>query len=102
MAVIFYTFIEECCVVIEKNIDQKLANKISHQIWYKGCLKGKFGGGVQICEGRSISAVTWGRRIESFEALPAIPGILEYKLTVFRSGYFDQDMEKNVTVIGMF
>ena len=32
MAVIFYTFIEECCVVIEKNIDQKLANRISYQI----------------------------------------------------------------------
>ena len=46
--------------------------------------------------------MTPGRRIESFEALPAIPEILEYKLTVFRSGYFDQDMEKNVTVIGMF
>ena len=47
----FFTFIEECCVVIEKNIDKKLANRISYQIWYKGCLKGKFGRGVQICEG---------------------------------------------------
>ena len=52
--------------------------------------------------GGSISALTRGRRIESFEALPAIPGILEYKLIVFRSGYFDHDMGKNVTVIGMF
>ena len=49
--VCFFTFIEECCVVIEKNIDKKLANRISYQIWYKGCLKGKFGRGVQICEG---------------------------------------------------
>ena len=39
----FFTFIEECCVVIEKNIDKKLANRISYQIWYKRCLKGKFG-----------------------------------------------------------
>ena len=37
--------------MIEKNIDKKLANRISYQIWYKGCLKGKFGRGVQICEG---------------------------------------------------
>ena len=94
-----------CCAVIEKNIDKKLANRISYQIWYKGCLKGKFGRGVQICEGGSISAngfrlagsksaVTPGRRIESFEALLALPGILEYKLILFRSGYFDHDMEK--------
>ena len=56
----FFTFIEECCVVIEKNIDRKLANRISYQIWYKGCLKGKSGRGVQICEGGSISASGFG------------------------------------------
>ena len=56
--VFFFPFIEEYCVVIEKNIDKKLANRISDQIWYKGCLKGKFGRGVQICEGGFISAVT--------------------------------------------
>ena len=56
----FFTFIEKCCVVIEKNIDKKLANRISHQIWYKRCLKGKFGRGVQICEGGSISASGFG------------------------------------------
>ena len=28
----FFTFIEVCCVVIEKNIDKKLANRISYQI----------------------------------------------------------------------
>ena len=54
----FLTFIEECCVVIEKNIDKKLANRISYQIWYNRCLKGKFGRGVQICEGGVQSAVT--------------------------------------------
>ena len=27
---------------------------------------------------------------------------LEYKLILFRSGHFDHDMEKNITVIGMF
>ena len=54
----FFTFIKECCLVIEKNVDKKLANRISHQIRYKQCLKGKFGKGVQICEGGSISAVT--------------------------------------------
>ena len=29
---VFFTFIEEYCVVIEKNIDKNLANGISHQI----------------------------------------------------------------------
>ena len=48
---VFFTFIEEYCVVIEKNIDKKLANRISYQIRYKRCLKGKFGRGVQICGG---------------------------------------------------
>ena len=65
----FFTFIEECCVVIEKNIDKKLANRISYQIWYKGCLKGKFGRGVQICEGGSISAVTPGLIMLLFDML---------------------------------
>ena len=46
MAGAFFTFIEECCVVIEKNIDKKPANRISYQIGYKGCLKGKFGRGA--------------------------------------------------------
>ena len=45
----FFTFIEECCVVIE----EELANRISYQIWYKRRLKGKFGGGVEIrCDTR--------------------------------------------------
>ena len=50
----FLTLLRICCVVIEKNVDK--ANRISYQIWYKGCLKGKFGRGGQICEGGSISA----------------------------------------------
>ena len=37
--------------MIEKNIDKKLANRISYQIRYKRCSKGKFGTGVQTCEG---------------------------------------------------
>ena len=28
--------------------------------------------------------------------------ILDYKLILFRSGQFDHDMEKNITVIGIF
>ena len=28
--------------------------------------------------------------------------IVDYKLILFRSGQFDHDMEKNITVIGMF
>ena len=41
----FFAFIKECCVMMKKNIGKKLANRISHQIWYKRCLKGKFSGG---------------------------------------------------------
>ena len=41
-----------CCDWKEHRfIIKKLANRISYQTWYKGCLKGKFGRGVQICEG---------------------------------------------------
>ena len=31
--------------MIEKIVDKKVANRISYQIWYKRCLKGKFGWG---------------------------------------------------------
>ena len=42
---------------LKRTSTKKLANRISYQIWYKGCLKGNFGrGGVQICKGGSISA----------------------------------------------
>ena len=47
----FFTFTEECCFVMEKNIGKKLPNRISDQVWYKRYLKGTFGRGVQICEG---------------------------------------------------
>ena len=30
-------FIRECCVVIGENIDTKLSDGISYQIWYKRC-----------------------------------------------------------------
>ena len=40
---VFFILIEECCVIVEKNIDKKLANRISYEISYKRCLKGKFG-----------------------------------------------------------
>ena len=42
--------------MIEKNMDKKLANRIIYQICYKRSLEGKFGRGVQICEGGSKSA----------------------------------------------
>ena len=46
--------------MIEENIDKKLANRISYQIRYKRCSKGKFGRGAQTCEGGSISASGYG------------------------------------------
>ena len=42
--------------MIEKNIDRKLANRISYQIRYKRCSKGKFGRGGPNLRGGSISA----------------------------------------------
>ena len=45
MAGFFFILIEECCVVIEKIIHEKISNRISYQIWYERCLKGKFGRG---------------------------------------------------------
>ena len=72
----FFTYIEECCIVMEKNIGEKLATRISYQIWYKRCLKGKFGRGVQICQGGSISASVFGRGGGSkFAVTPGIQSI---------------------------
>ena len=48
---LFFTFIEGCCVVIEKKIDKKLPNRISYQIWCKRCLTGKFGIGSKLRRG---------------------------------------------------
>ena len=107
----FFTFIEECCVVIEKNTDKKLANRISYQIWHKRCLKGKFVRGVQICEGGSISASGFGPGgskstggpnplwhrddvTSSLKYYQLTSEILDYKLILFGSGYFDHNMDK--------
>ena len=51
--------------MIEKNIDKKLANRINYQICYKRSLKGKFGRGVQICEGGSISTSGFGPGVQN-------------------------------------
>ena len=98
--------------MIEKNTDKKPANRISYQIWYKGCFKGKFGKGVQIYEGGpypladldreggSKSAgcpnLLWHRDDVSshLKYYQLFREILEYKLILFRSGHFDHDMEK--------
>ena len=45
MWLFFFILIEECCVVIEKNIGKKLANRISYKIRYKRYLLVKFDGG---------------------------------------------------------
>ena len=100
----FFTFIEECCVVIEKNIDKKLANRISYQIWYKGCLKGKFGRGSKSAKGGPypLTDLDRGGRIRLFEVLPAIqrnPWV-QVNFVSFRS--FWPRYGKNITVIGMF
>ena len=45
--------------MIEKNIDKKLANRISYQIRYKRCLKGKFGRGSKSAEGGPYPLADW-------------------------------------------
>ena len=48
----FFTFIEGMlCCDWKEHRKKKLANRISNQIWYKGCLKGKFGRGSKSAKG---------------------------------------------------
>ena len=47
--------------MIERNIDRKLANRISYQIRYKRRSKGKFGRGGQNLRTGSTSANGYGR-----------------------------------------
>ena len=65
----FFIFIEECCVVTEKNIDKKLANRISYQIWYKRCLKGKFGKGSKSAKGGPHPLADFDRGVSIFGML---------------------------------
>ena len=51
----FYLYWGNVVLWLKRISTKKLANRINYQIWYKGCLKGKFDRGVQICEGGSIS-----------------------------------------------
>ena len=44
VVVFFLPLLRKCCVVIEKNVDKKACK-------YKGCLKGKFGGGSKSAKG---------------------------------------------------
>ena len=45
---------------LKRTSTKKLANRIIYQIWYKGCLKGKFGRGSKSAKGGSISASGFG------------------------------------------
>ena len=56
----FYLYWGNDVLWLKRTSTKKLPNRISYQIWYNGCLKGKFGRGVQICEGGSISASGFG------------------------------------------
>ena len=60
----FYLYWGNVVLWLKRTSTKKLANRISYQIWYKGCLKGKFGRGVQICEGGSISASRFGPGVQ--------------------------------------
>ena len=62
-------------------------------------LKGKYGmrggGGVQICEGGSISARDRDDVSSHLMYYQLFSEILEYELILFRSSHFDYDMEKS-------
>ena len=60
----FFTFTEECCFVMEKNIGKKLPNRISDQVWYKRYLKGTFGRGGSNLRRGSISASGFGPGVQ--------------------------------------
>ena len=84
---------------MEKNIGKKFANRISCQIWYKQYLKESMvwggGGGVQICEGGSISACDRDDVSNHLMYYQLFSEILEYELILFRSSHFDYDIEKS-------
>ena len=48
---LFVCFLYWCCIMIAKNIDKRLANRISYQIWYKWYLKGKSDRGSKSAKG---------------------------------------------------
>ena len=60
----FYLYWGNVVLWLKRTSTKKLANRISYQIWYKGCLKGKFGRGVQTCEGGSISCSGFGSGVQ--------------------------------------
>ena len=55
----FFTFIEGCYVVIKKNIDEKLANRIRCQIWYKRCQRESLIGGPNVRRGSIAVSGFW-------------------------------------------
>ena len=54
-----------------------------------------WGGGVQICEGGSISACDRDDVSSHLMYYQLFSEILEYELILFRSSHFDYDMEKS-------
>ena len=97
---------------MEKNSGKKLANRISYQIWYKGCLKRKFGwgGGSKSVKGGPypLADLNWGVQIRCdrdnvsshLKYYQLSSEILKYKLILFRSIW--PRYGNNITVIGMF
>ena len=51
MAVFFLPSLRNVVLWLKRTSTKKLANRISYQIWYKGCLKGKFCRGSKSAEG---------------------------------------------------
>ena len=93
----FYLYWGNVMLWLKRTSTKKLANRISYIIWYKGCIKGKFGrGGPNLRRGVHIRQRIWtGGDVSSYLKYYRLSSeILEYKLILFRSGHFDHDMEK--------
>ena len=100
----FYLYWGNVVLWLKRTSTKKLANRISYQIWYKGCLKGKFDRGSKSAKGGPypLTDLDRGGRFKLFEVLPAIqrnPWV-QVNFVSFRS--FWPRYGKNITVIGMF
>ena len=81
----FYLYWGNVVLWLKRTSTKKLANRISYQIWYKGCLKGKFGRGVQICEGGPYPLADLDRGSKSAGG----PNPLWHRISVCRKGWMD-------------
>ena len=98
----FFFYLYWCCVVIEKNINKKLANIISYQICYKRCLKGKSGRGSNLRRGVQIRCDTkWHMKSSRLGSLQAIIFYSLVRFFYYRPRVNDGEFKKLYTARGV-